>query len=141
MPGVENKIWGFKYDEPYSELCYKEVCTPFGCTDIPYPCIGMRRKEFSVLAGFTYPSVTTEQQATIYACAATAGVVVYGIVATAAASCGALGPACIPVVIGAIASANEAGKASFFECLNKSGLSQEVISKCTFLIYTRKENA
>ncbi|PER84895.1 hypothetical protein CN498_23430, partial [Bacillus thuringiensis] len=108
MPGFENKVWGFKYDEPYSTTCYKKVCAPLlGCHDVGYPCFGMQRMDFSVLAGYNYPSVPREQALLINNCAAAAIQTAYGIISAAAATCGTLNVACIGIIIASISTANK----------------------------------
>ncbi|MED3977163.1 hypothetical protein P4639_27815 [Priestia megaterium] len=138
MPGFENKIWGFKYDEPYSKTCYKRVCTMFGCTNIPYPCFGMARKNFEILAGFNYPSVRPDQQTIIYGCADIAFKAAAAIVSAAVASCATLNPACVGIVAASVPAANAAGREAFYKCLNNSTLPKEIISQCKIGIYHRK---
>ena len=141
MPGFENKIWGMKYDEPYSTTCYEKVCAFGSCTKIPYPCFGMKTKKYEILIGFKYPSVTPQQQAIIYECATIATEVAANIIAAAAATCVALNAACIKIVAAAIAIANETAKATFRECLIKARIPNDIISKCKIGVYERKLDA
>ena len=141
MPGSENKLWGMKYHEPYSTTCYKRVCVFGGCTDVPYPCFGMKLKEYEVYAGFNYPSVTRAQQITIYSCASIAGEAAYSIVAAAVGSCVALNVACIGVIAASLPVANKVARETFRECLEKSGLPIEIINQCEIGVYDRKHDA
>lgn len=141
MPGFENKIWGMKYDEPYSKTCYKEICVFGGCTDVPYPCFGTKLKEYEIFIGFNYPSVSPSQEATIYGCAQIATNVAYSIISAAVASCVVFNVACIAVVSESIPIANKVGRETFRECLVQAGLPEEIISKSEIGVYDRKHDA
>ncbi|MFP5182731.1 hypothetical protein PQS33_16980 [Bacillus altitudinis] len=141
MPGSENLIWGTEYYEPYSRTCYQRICAFGVCRNIPYPCIGMRKKYYKVFIGYNYPSVSEAQQLIIHGCAKVAIDVATPIVTAAVASCAGIGPACIGAVALAAIAANKAGRESFHGCLKTAGLPQEIISQCEIGVYDRKGNA
>lgn len=141
MPGFENKIWGFVYGEPKCKTCYKEVCTPLGCTRVPYPCCGVDNKEFSVYGGFTYPEVPGDQQAIIYECGLEGIAAGSVIVMAAVASCTIFGPACIAAIVGSIYEANNVAQGRFYQCLRERSIPEEVIRQCTIGFTTRKTDA
>ncbi|MED3508014.1 hypothetical protein [Bacillus velezensis] len=141
MPGFENKIWGIKYNEPYSAMCYKKVCVLGNCTKVPYPCPGMRKKYFDVYIGYNYPSVSASEQLTIHGCAKVAIDTATPIVQGPAATCLTAGAACIPPVAKAVVIANKVCRETFFACLKTAKLPQEVINKCQIGVYTRHGNA
>lgn len=140
MPGIENKIWGMKYDEPYSTTCYKKVCV-FGCTDVPYPCFGLRRKYYDVYIGYNYPSVSPAQQITIHGCAKIAFNIASSVITSAVASCTVISAACIAVIAGALVTANKLAREAFFECLKRASIPEEIRSKCEIGVYDRHGNA
>ncbi|PGC32147.1 hypothetical protein [Bacillus pseudomycoides] len=141
MPGVENKIWGTKYDEPYSTTCYKRVCVWNACTDVPYPCFGMSRKYYDIYIGYNYPSVSEAQQLTIHSCAKVAMDLAASIIGSAVASCAVINAACIGVVAESIAKANKLARETFFACLKTANLPEEIRSKCEIGVYDRQGTA
>lgn len=141
MPGFENKIWGMKYDEPYSKTCYKKVCVLGGCTEVGYPCFGMSRKYYGIYIGYNYPSVSLPQQATIHGCAKLAFEIASSTVLGAVATCAVVNLACIGVVAGSLVTANKLARETFFACLKTSGLPAEIRSKCEIGVYDRHGNA
>jgi hypothetical protein len=143
MAEIRNLIKRFSYDEPYSKTCYKRVCTPFGCTNVPYPCVGMKTKVVEIYSVVRYPDEATPQQkAAIVACAATS-VKAALAACTAAYAATTASTAGVGGIIGGVAacikSGEVAGRTAFDECKRKS-LPHNIARRTGWSIEQKKYN-
>lgn len=124
MPGFENKITEYTYNEPYSTRCRQNIFG--GWTYVP--CIKNRRRITGVFVGFNYPHVTPEQQATLYACANTA----------IAAATPTILAATLLTLGAAIPAANIILQETYKKCIENTGLPPQVISESNIGIYRKR---
>ncbi len=133
------------YDEPYSATCYKEVCAFGYCTDVPYPCVGLQRKEHIINLVAYWPDETTDVQKAILIDCATAAVPVAlaafnAAYAAASVGTGGIGGIVLGIGAGAIA-AEEAGRSSFDTCKRRSDLPSDIANRSGVKIEQDKHNA
>ncbi|WP_449376675.1 hypothetical protein [Bacillus safensis] len=133
MPGSENLLFKYVYSTPENIYCR----TPFGRV-----WCGLKWVEHTigVFAGFTYPSISAEDQTKIYNCAAAGGIAATPPITAAVAGCGVTaGTACFAAVAAAIPVANELLRSTFLYCLKEhTDLSDDIISQCEIGIYQKE---
>lgn len=125
MPGFENKLTEYSYNEPYSTKCKQSL--PFGGWTW-VPCIKNRKRKTGVFVGFNYPHVPPEQQTALTTCAYAAIQMAWPTIA--AATFLTLGVA--------IPTANGILQEAYKKCIQNSGLPPQVISQTNIGIYKKR---
>lgn len=125
MPGFENKITEYSYNEPYSTRCKQKL--PFGGWTW-VPCIKQRKRITGVFVGFNYPHITPEQQIALYNCAN--------------AAINAAGPIVLAATFAtlgvALTTANGILRETYKKCVENSGLPPQVINQTNIGIYKKR---
>lgn len=125
MPGFENKITEYSYNEPYSTKCKKSL--PFGGWTW-VPCIQQRKRRTGVFVGFNYTHVPPEQQTALYHCAKIA---IDAATPTIVAATWATLAVALPAANGIL-------RETFKKCVENSGLPPQVIRQTNIGIYKRR---